>query len=339
MRLLDDGVRVHNTWGIDTKSASTLSHAMAASLHAARHRPDVVLTMNVATGFALPTLRARSVPVVMNVDGIEWERAKWGKGARTAFRAGAWISAQLATVLVADSREIARIWEERFGVRPEFIPYGAPVVRGLGSDAIKGLGLAPGGYALAVARLAPENNIELFLDAMEGQDWRSPVVIVGSANYSNPVEARLRDLQRKGRLLWLGHVSDQRLLSQLWANAGAYFHGHSVGGTNPALLQALGLGAPVVAVDTIFNREVLGNEGLLVDPVPGAVGAAIASLLTDPARRAAAAEQGRRIVAMRYRWEDVCLAYEQVMLRSTHQRTGLTGAAVDPAMNAQAHPE
>lgn len=311
-----DGIRVVDTVGLSTKSASTVTHGLTAALSCASERPDVVLALNVANGLGLPLLKARGVPVVMNVDGLEWQRAKWGRLASAGFRLGAHASARIADVLVADSREIARIWTEEFGVDPVFIPYGADVIENVGQSRVTALGLTPGSYALVVARLAPENNVELFVDAMAQLDWSIPSVVVGSANYDNPLEGRLRALASAGRLTWLGHVADQDLLSELWANAGVYFHGHSVGGTNPALLQALGHGAPTIAVDTVYNREVLARDDQLVRADASAVANAVRELLDDQPHRVELAAAGRNTITDRYLWESVLSDYEATFASS-----------------------
>jgi glycosyltransferase involved in cell wall biosynthesis len=311
-----DGVRVVETRGVDRKAAGTPTHGFTAAIDCLRHRPDVVLALNVANGPSLPLLRAARIPVVVNVDGLEWERGKWGPGGRAAFKLGARLSARFASALVADSREIRRFWTREFGVTPAFIPYGADVIEGVPSDRVAALGVEPGGYALAVARLVPENNVELFLDALEAAGWPVPAVVVGEANYANPLGIRLQSLTASGRILWLGHVADQDLLTQLWSHAGAYFHGHSVGGTNPSLLQALGCGAPVVAIDTPFNREVLGEEGRLVEAGAATVAAQLKVLLADDAERRSAAALGRQIIQARYSWDEVLLAYETLLLAS-----------------------
>jgi glycosyltransferase involved in cell wall biosynthesis len=289
-----DGVRVVNTRGIERKAAGTTTHGLTAAIDCARTRPDVVLALNVANGPALPLLRARKIPVVMNVDGIEWQRGKWGLAARGAFRLGARMSARFADVLVADSREVGRIWRARFGVDSVYIPYGADVIEDAREDRVLDLGLKPGTYALAVARLVPENNVGVFVDAIESLGDSVPAVVVGSATYSSPLEQRLDELARSGRILWLGHVADQNLLGELWAHAGVYFHGHSVGGTNPSLLQALGSGAPVVAV----------------------VAAELSRVLNDEDERQRRADAGRRIVATQYSWSGVLSDYEKTLRRA-----------------------
>jgi glycosyltransferase involved in cell wall biosynthesis len=310
---LNEGVRCIWTPGRDSKSLSTLSFGATSHTDATFRGYDAVLVLNVANGFYLPLLRARGIPTVVNTDGIEWERGKWGQVARRVFYRGAALSARLADALVADSEAIAEIWNRLFLVDAKFIPYGAPVVEYPGDARVRALGLRPKSYVLVVARLIPENNIELALDALELVSTRRQAVIVGSANYDSPLESRLRDLDQRGRVRWLGHVSDQELLVQLWANSGAYVHGHSVGGTNPGLLQALGAGAPTLALDTVFNREVIRHDEQLFTADPHDLASRLDGVLGDRDTQSRLAEHGRTVVSDRYSWDDVCSAYLQVL--------------------------
>jgi glycosyltransferase involved in cell wall biosynthesis len=305
----NEGVRCRWSPGHDTKSLSTLSYGLTSHLDASRRGFDAALVLNVANGFFLPALQAAGTATAVNTDGIEWERGKWGTLARNVFLAGARASARFADVLIADSEAIADIWQDKFGVRSTFIPYGAPVVDRIGADRVSALGLKPGTYALVVARLIPENNVELALDALDLLSPRPPAVIVGSANYAAPIEQRLRELDHRGALRWLGHVSDQELLTQLWVNCGVYLHGHSVGGTNPALLQALGAGAPTLALATRFNREVLGGDEQLFPNDAGRLAEMIERALGDEQLRSEMAAHGRRTVSERYAWPDVSDRY------------------------------
>jgi glycosyltransferase involved in cell wall biosynthesis len=312
-----DGIRCVDTPGIETKSLSTLSHGWFASAHASHSDYDVALVVNVAHGFFLEQFQAAGIPTVVNVDGIEWLRAKWGALAKGTFRMGARLTASHGSVLVADSRAVADIWETKFGIRPQHVAYGADVVSDNGQDRIREIGLEPGSYLLVVARLVPENNVELFLDAVEGLPARPPVVVVGSANYRCATTRRLEEMHAGGDVQWLGHVDDQTLLGQLWSNCRLYVHGHSAGGTNPALLQALGFGAPTLALDTVFNREVL-------NPFPRALYPAeteglrdiIARELREPGSHATPIRQGQSLVRMSYAWEDICAEYESLLVEA-----------------------
>jgi len=304
-----EGVRCIWTPGRDTSSASTLSFGFTSHLHAAARGFDAALVLNVANGYYLPLLAKRGIPTVLNTDGVEWERGKWGPVARAVFYRGAQLSARYADVLVSDSRAIGDIWQEEFEVRPRFIPYGASLDVGESDARVRALGFRSRTYALAVARLIPENNVALTLDALELTSQHHPAIVVGSANYTSPLETRLRNLDHEGRLRWLGHVSDQELLAQLWANCGVYVHGHSVGGTNPALLQALGAGAPTLALDTPFNREVIAREEQLFPHDSGQLAVRIDQVLGDNALQRCWAKCGRETVAARYTWQSVCDDY------------------------------
>lgn len=303
---LDPSVKSVITKGVESKSFSTLSYGLSSSIHASFKRPDVALVMNVANGYWLPILKARGIPTVVNVDGIEWERAKWGSKAKAVFRTGARLTAKFADRLVVDSRAIGDRWETDYNRDGDFIPYG-----GLSPEALAPIeGFPSGSYALVVARFVPENTIEEFFEAAEeiAKSWH--VVIVGSSGYGGHLDQRAEELtKRSPRIHWLGHVSDDRKLFALWQHAGAYFHGHSVGGTNPALVQAMACGTPIVARDTVYNREVLGNDGCFVPPTHEAITATMRDVLADPKRQLQLRNAARQRQATEYTWEIVCKRY------------------------------
>lgn len=306
------------TPGLETKALSTLSFGLTASLHAAVWKPDVALVMNHANGYWLPILRSQRIPSLVNVDGLEWEREKWGPVAKGVFRTGARFTARWGTRLVYDARAIADRWEQDFERVGDVIPYGGdpsaplPVPEGLES----------GRYVLVVARFVPENTISEFLTAAEGLATRWHVVIVGSSGYGGEIDQRVEELASTNeRVKWLGHVSDDRQLFALWQHAGVYFHGHSVGGTNPALVQAMALGAPVVARDTVFNREVLSTAGEFALPQPEAIESAVERLMEDQPRRHELSAAAKARAADHYSWDSVCDAYEQALTRLVEPST------------------
>jgi glycosyltransferase involved in cell wall biosynthesis len=305
----DSRVRSIETAGIESTSLSTVSFGLSSVIHALRAKPDVALVMNVANGFWLPLLRARGIPTVVNVDGIEWERAKWGPLAKAIFKLGAWFTAKSANELIADARAISARWQRDFGRSSRFVPYGGDVPGQLTLEP----GLTHRGYVLVVARFVPENTVVEFFDAVEHLAKNHQVVIVGSSGYGGALDERAAALAaRYEKVQWLGHVSDDYRLHALWQHAGAYFHGHSVGGTNPALVQAMACGAPTVARDTIYNREVLAGTATFVEPEPEAIVKAI-----DAAMDAAASYSSERIVARakeHYSWEGVCAGYQDALL-------------------------
>ncbi|MEV7873746.1 glycosyltransferase [Microbacterium sp. NPDC089188] len=307
-------LRVHTvvTRGVESKSLSTLSYGLTACLHAFRKKPDVALVMNVANGYFLPLLKVRGIRTLVNVDGIEWDRAKWGRLAKFVFKTGARLTARFADDLVFDSREIERRWNEEFRRDGRFIPYGGDVVASLPVEA----GLEHRGYVLAVARFVPENTIPEFLEAAEQIAATHPVVIVGSSGYGGPLDEEAHRLSEANpRVHALGHISDDNRLLALWQHAGVYFHGHSVGGTNPTLVQAMATGTPIVARDTVYNREVLGEGAHLCAPEPTAIADAVLELMADADARAEASAGAAERAARHYTWTSVCADYRDALLR------------------------
>jgi glycosyltransferase involved in cell wall biosynthesis len=314
----DPRVRTRVTPGIESKSISTLSYGFTATLDAALRKPDVALVMNVANGFFLPILRARKIPSLVNVDGIEWDRAKWGRAAKAVFRAGAKWTARHGDRMVYDAVAIGTRWKSEFGLDGDFIPYGGDIPQEMPVEP----GLVHRKYVLVVARFVPENTIPEFLDAVALLPDDINVVIVGSSGYSGPLDERAAALDASNpQVQWLGHVSDDDKLLSLWQHAGVYFHGHSVGGTNPALVQAMACGAPTVARDTVYNREVLGSVGLFTEPTPTAIAAAIMSMLNDESRQNTTSIALKQRAAAHYSWDLVCAAYEAALERLCDARS------------------
>ncbi|WP_236553628.1 glycosyltransferase [Rathayibacter sp. VKM Ac-2803] len=298
------------TIGLESKSLSTLSYGLTACLHAMIHKPDVALVMNVANGFWLPLLRLRGIPTLVNVDGIEWDRAKWGRIAKAVFRRGAVATARWGNRMVYDSTVIAARWRREFKVDGDFIPYGGDVPPPLPVLA----GLERRAYVLVVARFVPENSISEFFAAASKLAETTDVVIVGSSGYQGELDEQAQQLaDSHERVRWLGHVSDDEKLQSLWQHAGAYFHGHSVGGTNPALVSAMAAGSPTVARDTPYNREVLGEAGVFVQPDADEIVVAVRALLADRAKQDDLSARAVERATSVYSWEGVCASYEAAL--------------------------
>lgn len=261
--------------------------------------------MNCANGFWLPLLRLRGIPVITNVDGIEWERDKWGALAKRIFWLGAWFTAKFSNDLVFDAHAIGDYWRGHFGRHGHFIPYGgdtSPPIP-LQDD------LKPQGYVLLVARFVPENTVREFLAAAPMITQQLDVVLVGTSGSGGELDDVAQTLaDRNPRIHWLRHISDDTRLFTLWQHAAVYFHGHSVGGTNPALVQAMALGANVVARDTVYNYEVLGDDGIFCKPTATAICDAVLTAAQSPNRGERLKDRAQAL----YSWNSVCHDYEAV---------------------------
>ncbi|AOT02288.1 DUF1972 domain-containing protein [Arthrobacter sp. U41] len=312
----DARVNVVTTGGIENKSLSTLSYGLMACLHAAWKKPDVALVMNVANGFWLPLLAMRGIPTVVNVDGIEWERAKWGRIAKLVFKWGAKLTARFGTVLVADSKEISRRWQNEFSRSSLFIPYGGDASV---EDVVEESFLKHR-YILAVARFVPENTIPEFFEAVRALSADYQVVIVGSSGYGGQLEDDVKKLVAdKANVQWLGHVADDQRLLSLWKHCAAYFHGHSVGGTNPALVQAMANGAPTVARDTVYNREVLGPQGRFCQPDARSIEESIRAVMESREEQRRLREVSLQRLQEGYTWDSVCASYDHALTQQVAQ--------------------
>ncbi len=300
---------------VRARVAETLSHTALSVLHQVRDHADVALVFNAANAPLLPVLRARGIPVALNVDGLEWKRGKWGPNGRRYYLASERLAVRWADVLVADAVGIQDYYRRRYGAPSRFLPYGAPLLEDPALHRLSELALAPGGYHLVVARFEPENHVDVILRGYLESAAEQPLVVVGSAPYASP---HVEELQRLGagddRVRMLGGVFDQELLDALYAGASSYLHGHSVGGTNPSLLRALGAGAPVTAFDVDFNREVARETGLYFADEAD-VAAALKTVEADPAAARERGAAGRRSAGERYRWDDVAAGYEDVCRR------------------------
>ncbi|WP_216093110.1 glycosyltransferase [Curtobacterium sp. UCD-KPL2560] len=304
------GISTITTRGINSRSLSTLSFGATASLDAFRRNPDVALVMNVANGFFLPILRTRGIPSAVNVDGIEWIRAKWGRLAKSIFRTGAKLTAKYAATLIFDARAIEKFWQNTFGAKGVFIPYGGQELEELPIEP----GLIHREYILYVARFVPENSTKEFFEAARRLAEKHKVVIVGSDGFDGELDREAERLNEIDNITWLGHVRNDQRLHSLWQHCGAYFHGHSVGGTNPALVQAMFSGAPIVARDTVYNREVLTSTATFTEAQPAAISAAIESTMRNKASMEQQAATNLARGKQAYDWDRICSQYENVLI-------------------------
>ncbi|MBP2409930.1 DUF1972 domain-containing protein [Brachybacterium fresconis] len=310
------GMRVVTLPAIPQKQLETLSHTGVSALHLiTRRRTDAAFVFNAANSPFLPLLRGRGIPTALHMDGLEWRRSKWGRRGKAYYRWAEEFGVCHGDALIADAPGISDYYRDQFGVRTELIRYGAPILEQAPDLGVRELGLEPEGYHLAVARFEPENHV---LEIVEGYRRSSaclPLVVVGSAPYSAEYTHAIRSAaDGDPRIRLLGGVYDQGLLDALYFHALTYVHGHSVGGTNPSLLRAIGAGTPVIAYDVGFNREVLDDEGWFFS---GADDIAGLFHLTEsaPASVAAQGHANRVRAASAFRWDDVATAYEDLARR------------------------
>jgi glycosyltransferase involved in cell wall biosynthesis len=310
------GARVLFLPTVRHKYLETVVHTALSGLHAAAQGFDAVLVCNGVNALTCRLARLLGAPtrVVLNVDGLERNRRKWNALGRLVYAASERLSCALPDVLVTDARAIQAYYRETYGQDSRCIPYGSDLPEPDGAATLAKLGLAPEGYVLYVSRLEPENNADAVVRAYRDVPGTAPLALLGSAPYADAFVSSIRaEASRDPRVLLAGAIYGEGY-RELLANAAVYVHATEVGGTHPALLEAMGFGRPLVVHDTPENRETAGNTALYADARrPETLARAIGTLLADPDRRRAMGQAARRRAAAFYRWDEVADAYEKAL--------------------------
>ena len=299
---------------IRTKHLDTPVHTLLSTLHAGERPFDAALVVNSANAMFVPLLRAADIPVALHVDGIEHRRAKWGALGRSVYAISERLAVRVADEMITDAEVIARHYAVRYGASTTTITYGVEAEREPGDDALRRLGLESGRYLLYVSRFEPENNPHRVAEAYRSVPGTTPLVMVGDAPYARSfIDGFVNGADP--RILFPGGLYG-REYRQLQHHALAYVHATEVGGTHPALVEAMGYGNCVVVNDTPENREVAGPVGLYFEAArPETLAVLLTGLLADPST---AADLGRRSAARaaeRYSWDSIAGQYDEVFRR------------------------
>ena len=310
------GVRVVLLPTVPHKYLDTVVHAALSGLHAAVEGYDAVLVCNGINALLcrLPRLLGAGTRVVLNVDGLERNRRKWNRLGKAAYALSERLSCVLPDEVVTDAREIERYYRETYGKISRYIPYGSDLPRPAGTGALAALGLSPGEYVLYVSRFEPENNADAVVRGWRSFGGARRLVLVGSAPYSEGFIASVRaEAEGDPRVLLAGPVYGEGY-RELLANASAYVHATEVGGTHPALVEAMGFARPVVCHDSPENREAAGSAALWWDAAdPPSLATALDRLFGRPGLAASLGRSARERAEALFLWDDVTTAYEEVL--------------------------
>ena len=298
-------------------SAGTIAFDWLATRHAARHargQNDVCLTLGYNTAVFCALLRLAGVPNVINMDGIEWHRAKWGVFARAWFWLNDWAGCWLGNHLVADHPEIAcHLQRAVQASKITTIPYGADAPGPLPDTAVRALGLQPGRYLTLIARPEPENSVLEVVQGFSRHPRGLQLAVLGNFVDSNPYHRAVR-AAASAEVLFVGAIYDKPVVQALRQHCLAYVHGHQVGGTNPSLVEALGAGNAVLAQDNCYNRWVAGDAARYFNGADSF--AALAdSLLPDGAALTALRAHAVRRSQQAFTWPLVLADYETLLSR------------------------
>ena len=296
---------------IGHKYLETVSHAFLSALDALRRDFDAVLVCNAANAFVLPLLRAARIPAAINVDGIERRRRKWNILGRAVYSIGEAFSVSFADAVIADAGVIASYYRDAYGLEPVTIPYGADFPAEPDSDVLARIGVEAGRYLLYVSRFEPENNPLEVVRAYEKLEDAPPLVMLGKGLYAKELVEELHR-HASDRVLFPGALygRDYRTLQR---NALLYVQATEVGGTHPALIEAMASGGAVLAHGTPENREVGGDAVGYFDLRPAeSLSGTIREWLSNPLKREAFRARARKRAREKYSWERVTDQYERL---------------------------
>lgn len=246
---------------VEHKLFGQLIHGTLAGVHAVFQEYDILHAQCLTNAFqvVLPWVVRRNV--VINVDGQEWENPKWPKTVRHVFfKSAVYLTLGMCREIITDARGMAEIYEQRHKRQSTVIAYGAEIVQPRRPEILGEYDLEPRNYYFVAARLVPSNQIQTIVDAFRTVNPNRLLVIAGGGDYGSDYYRAVRTAAGP-RVKFLGLISNQEHMNELYVNAYAYLHGATLGGINSALLRPLGAGCPAIAADTPFNREVLERRG------------------------------------------------------------------------------
>ncbi len=259
-----EGVRLIYLPTIYGKFTETFLHEWISSIHAffCLKKFDIYYVLGCRSSIVYLGHFLIGRLLVINTDGLDWIRRKWGTFAKNFLKFNYWIARRIGKHLVSDSKELKKYYIEHFNKVTAFLTNGGEIITERKPEVLEKYNLKPDEYFLVACRIEPENNIDIIIREYEKTDIPKKLVIAGGANYKSP---HIEDLHKTKdeRIIFLGPVYEEGHIEQLHLHCYAYVHGHEVGGTNPSLLKAMACGNITIAHGVRFNKEVLGGHGLL----------------------------------------------------------------------------
>jgi glycosyltransferase involved in cell wall biosynthesis len=308
-----NGVHLRYIPSVKSKVLSQFTNSFLATLDMCFRRNDVVLYVNSANGpFGLLTTIFRKKTAI-NVDGLEWLRPKWkGLGAKYFYTASK-LATKLFDVIISDSDRMAEIYKKEFGAESTVIAYGAHIVESQKPELLEKYHLSPNDYYLIVGRLIPDNNAVDIVRGFVKTQTKRKLVVVGDVHYRDAYAESIKQT-KDPRVIFTGYVRDAEVLHELYCNAYAYVHGHEFGGTNPTLLLALASGCCVLALDTVFSREVLKDDeyGVYFKKETGEITQLLQRMDADESLVRAFRAKAKKRIEERYTWEKITDQYEEL---------------------------
>ena len=310
------GIKLVYVPTIESKSLSQLIHSFLSMCHAVTSDADVIFAVNAANGpFGLISKIFRK-PTAINVDGLEWLRPKWkGLGAKY-FKIAARLSTILFDQIINDSDEMRKVYLNLFKKESVVIAYGATVIKSEELSLIKQWPITPKEYYLVVGRMIPDNNADIIVKGFLASNSSKKMVVVGDVFYRDNYADKLKALKDE-RLIFTGYVNDSDVLAALYHHSYMYVHGHEFGGTNPTMIKAMAYGCGILALNTVFNKEMLNNDsyGIYFDKSQEAVRRQINYADQHPKEIKQLRQKSQLGITDKYNWDCITDQYLEVFKR------------------------
>lgn len=272
---------------------------------------DVLLQLGYTSNSIWHRRWPKNCPNVVNMDGLEWKRSKYSNRVQKFLKRAERWAALNADVLIADSVGIEKYLKEEYNKPSHYIAYGADVFESPHEGVLESYRLEPFQYNMLIARMEPENNIEMIIKGHIHSGTGRPLLIVGKTD--NKYGSYLMNAYKhKPEVRFLGGIYDTVVIDNLRYFSHLYFHGHSVGGTNPSLIEAMGCNAMIAANDNLFNKGVLGEDAFYFANDEDIV--QIIRTVTSKAEHSKMLQNNIRKIRVQYNWEHITDEYEKVLV-------------------------
>lgn len=278
---------------------------------------DIIYQLGYTSSSVWHRLLPRTSIVVTNMDGLEWKRSKYNPSTQKFLKFAEKLAALKSDFLVADSEAIQQHLKLVYGRDSFFLPYGAEIFEHPNEKKLVEFGLQPYSYYLMIARLQPDNHIEEIIRGVLNSGTNMPLLVIGQSE--NKYGKYLTQKYRDDRIKFIGGIFDGDILNQLRYFSKLYFHGHSAGGTNPSLLEAMASSALICAHNNPFNREVLGENAFFFDD-DKSVADLLISKKMDAATRKSFVSNNIKTIKVKYNWPKIIHAYFELFVRLTKTR-------------------
>lgn len=310
------GIRRVMLPAIRHKVTETYSHSLMACCHVVSQKPDVVLAFNPAISTLCVIPKLMGLKIVLNPNGYDWRRPKWGPFARRFIYASAFLAAKVCDRLIIDAKSVRDFYAEDFECDPVHIPNGAVIDnQSTNPEILEKYGLEKDGYFLFLSRHVPDNSCELIIKAFESLKTDKKLFMGGGEAEDSPYAAKLRDT-KDPRIIFPGAIYDPLDVKELHHGAYAVLHGNQPGGTSLGLLKALGYGCCVLTLDTVDNSYVVQDAALTYKLTEGDLCGKMKYLLEHPKRVVEFRKMAVERCAQGYAWDKLALDYEEVLFQA-----------------------